>query len=131
MKRLALFLICFLPLIAHAGERQNLTTLKQQLRQAQKELNQAEERVKKLEEVIAQQEIIRIRKEINQIQEKEIAKKLQSHEARSEFFIQQREILAGIIRAYPAFASEAQSVLDKLLSLITHIGDQIAAEEIK
>lgn len=126
---ISLLLLCLFPVIAF-GEKHHLNTLKQQLKQAQKDLNQASERVLKLEEIIAQQEIIRIRKEIDHIQENEVAKKLKSNESRSELFIEQREVLAGIIRSFPDYAPEAQAVLDKLLSLITHVGDQIASDEV-
>jgi len=105
--------------------RSGLTELKRELNHAQIELSNAQSRVMKLEEAIAQKEIKRIEEQIGKIGEGEMIALLHSREQRLAFFSDQRETLSTIIHNHPVCAIRAQDVLDQILTLITHISDEV------
>jgi len=105
--------------------RNELAEMKKELALAQKKLLRQKAYVQQLEEEIARNEIALIQKEINQIDKHEIAKQILSQEQWLSFFYQQRETLNRIIRNNPTCRLEAQEVLDKILTLITQISDQV------
>lgn len=105
--------------------RCGLNELKRELTLAQRELSQAQARVSQLEEAIAQKEIQRIQDQISKLEEGQLAALLHSREQRLAFFSDQRETLSAIIRKHPICAIQAQAVLDQILTLITHISDEI------
>ncbi|MCC5831847.1 MAG: hypothetical protein JJU12_02245 [Chlamydiales bacterium] len=102
-----------------------LNELKRELASAQKELVQAQDRVSQLEEAVAQKEIQRIRDQVAKLEEGQLAAILHSREQRLSFFHDQRETLSTIIRSYPTCALQAQAVLDQILTMITHLSDDI------
>jgi hypothetical protein len=107
-----------------ASSRSQIIDMKDELAMAQKKLLQQRAYVESLEEKIAKNEIALIQKEISQIQMHETAKKMLSPEEWLAFFYQQRETLNHIIKSCPACRSEAQEVLDQILTLITQLSDQ-------
>lgn len=110
---------------APVSYKHGLTELKHDLSKAEKELSVAQKRVMKLEEAIALHEIRRIENEIGKIAAEEMAELLRTRKQRLAFFSNQRETLATIIHKYPECAFQAQAVLDEILTLITHISDEI------
>jgi predicted RNase H-like nuclease (RuvC/YqgF family) len=118
----SLFIFLFLILVGFVTNRRDLGDLKNELAQAQKKLEQQKIHIASLEEEIARLEIEKIQKELNQISKQE-AKKSLAHDQWLALFSHQRDILDKIIRSTPTYRSEAQAVLDQILTLITQLSD--------
>lgn len=106
-----------------AGQYQNLSSLRNELDSAKEKLNTAHERVIRLEEEIAQKEIARIQSEIATLQDSQ--DNALTKEERLIFFAKQREVLAQIIKNKLSCATEAQLVLNKILTYITEMSDTV------
>lgn len=101
----------------------SLTELKSALDTAQGDLATARQKVEELEKQIAQAEISRIQYEIQEFQNNALANLSLSSKEKHSFFSEQREILARIIRNHSNYATDAQQLLDQILTFITEMSD--------
>ena len=105
------------------GQYQNLSELRNELDTAKERLTSAHAHVINLEEEIAKREIAKIRMEVEQIQGEEPQQTSLTREERLAFFTEQREILAQIIKGNLSCSTDAQTVLNQILTYITEMGD--------
>lgn len=99
--------------------------LKNELKKASKELKQVELKVHQLQEKLAFQQIKVIQRELEYFKDEIDKIEVVSEEKMHALFHQERALLAEIIKKIPPCASEAQNVLDQILSVITLLSDKV------
>ena len=104
-------------------QRQRIAHLQKKLQMAEKEQRKVEEEVGRLSEEVAMAKLSLISKIVNDL-EVEIRRdpKKWIHGQRGELFLKEREGLYELIQDSP-YSFEAQLMLDKILQIITELGD--------
>ena len=114
-------------------QKQKLSSLEKKLDQAEKERREATEEVEKLQREIHQAHLALIQRQVEhyekQLQKIQSEPEKYAHLLRIEtsgLFLKERELLHHVIQNGTApSASEAQLVLDRILRMITELGDGV------
>lgn len=115
-------------------QKQKIALLEKKVQLAEKEQKKAEEEVEKLKRELGQAELILIQKQVNGFEtqvkkiqtDPQLSARLLQIEA-STLFLKEREILYQMIQDGPSpSAFEAQVMLDRILRMITELGDGVS-----
>ncbi|MFN0065847.1 MAG: hypothetical protein ACKVOH_06390 [Chlamydiales bacterium] len=116
MLRIILPLVLLLALLSLSPQKNTLDEMKRDLTVAEKELAKAHNRVLHLRETIATKEIERI--------EQDIKKEYKDRLEELDFLDLQRKNLSSIMNEVPSCITDAQVVLDQILTKITDLKEE-------
>jgi len=134
MKKVPLLLL--LPLVTlscsslknspHYLDSTYVRSLESNLKKSEKDLQQFQKKIADIKKEIALAQLKAIQKQLEScktpvIDEPSVEKGSVCSSHEDEFFLKERTILSSIIEEHPPLAMTAQTVLDQILTLITHI----------